>query len=485
MDSHLALHLKTDKTGLMKKIIFSILTLLLISVAASAQQNLRTAYFNDGYTFKYKMNPAMAPERGFFAFPALGNLGLGVESNLGLSTFLYPTSDGLTTFLNSSVNSDDFMKKLNKTNQMNLNVNASILAFGFRTGKAFHTVDLSLRADARAALPKSLFGFIKEGRSKGANSWDIAGAGVRADARLELAYGYSRPILDWINVGGRVKLLMGAARANVMIDKMNLTMSGEQWAIQSHGDAMISFPMTIGTQPGSNLVDFEEIIMPENIQEFLTPNIGFAVDLGATADFLDFLTASLSVTDLGFISWNNTTMMQAPEGKVTFDGFGTISTDPDSNNTIGDQFENLGEELLDMFTLEKVDDKLKKSSALAATIHAGIEARMPFYDRLTFGLLATHRVDGKYSWTEGRLSANIAPVNWLSASVSAAISDFGTSAGGVLNLHAPGFCFYVGVDSFTSLINVTPQFIPINRLNTNVSFGISFSFGKGVGRYYN
>ena len=141
----------------MKKITYIALSLaaFCLSTAVSAQQNLRTAYFTDGYTYKYKMNPAMTPERGFFAIPVLGNIGIVAESNLGLSTFLYPISDGLTTFMNNSVPAEEFMAKIKNNNKLNVNVNTSIIAFGFRTGKAFHTVDLSLRADARAAIPKS------------------------------------------------------------------------------------------------------------------------------------------------------------------------------------------------------------------------------------------------------------------------------------------------------------------------------------------
>ena len=68
------------------------LALLLSAVTAIAQQNLRTAYFLDGYTYKYKMNPALAPERSFISVPVLGNLSLGLESDLGLSNFLYMSS---------------------------------------------------------------------------------------------------------------------------------------------------------------------------------------------------------------------------------------------------------------------------------------------------------------------------------------------------------------------------------------------------------
>jgi hypothetical protein len=189
----------------MKRIIniiaFAAVTFL-SSVTVWGQQNLRTAYFLDGYTYRYKMNPAMTPERSFFAMPAIGNLGVGVESNLALSTFLYPTSDGnLTTFLNNSISDKTFLDRLNKSNKLNVSINESIISTGYRIGKSFHTIDLSLKADIGAALPKDLFAFVKTGSSSGATAWDISRTGVRAYARMELAYGYSRPIADWIRVG--------------------------------------------------------------------------------------------------------------------------------------------------------------------------------------------------------------------------------------------------------------------------------------------
>ena len=49
----------------MKRRYFLSFVLMLVSVVSlSAQQNLRTAYFLDGYTYAYKMNPAFQGERG-------------------------------------------------------------------------------------------------------------------------------------------------------------------------------------------------------------------------------------------------------------------------------------------------------------------------------------------------------------------------------------------------------------------------------------
>ena len=109
---------------------------------------------------------------------------------------------------------------------------------------------------------------------------------------------------------------------------------------------------------------------------------------------------------------------------------------------------------------------------------------MPFYERLSFGLLGTQRISGSYSWTEGRLSANLAPVNFFSLSCSCAASSFGNSVGAVVNFHFPGLNLYAGVDSFLPLLNVVPKYyIPVGHLNTNLALGLDITFGKAVGRY--
>lgn len=457
------------------------------SIAAFGQQNLRTAYFLDGYTYNYKMNPAMAPERAFFATPGMGNLGLGVESNLALSTFLYPTGNGnLTTFMNNSVSAEQFLDRLQVANRLNVSVNETLFATGYRIGKSFHTVDISLKADASAVLPKDLFAFVKTGSSAGATSWDISRTGIRSNAIMEFAYGYSRPIADWIRVGARLKVLMGIARADVLVDDLNLKMDGQEWAVTAHGNAEVSGPIGFGTVEGTNEIDMGDITLPdiEAISEYLVnPSLGVAVDLGATFDFLKYFTASVSVLDLGYVGWKSTTSAVMPGGKWSFDGFDNISFG--EGGGIDDEFDQLGESLGNMLKMEITENNITKSNSLAATVHVGLEARMPFYERLAFGLLGTQRMDGIYSWTEGRVSANLAATNWLSFAASYAVSDFGNSAGGVVNIHLPGLNLYAGLDSFLPLMNVTPQYIPIDSMNTNVTFGFNFTFGKAKGRYRN
>ena len=181
----------------MRKTIYMIFAALTLSVSAFAQQNLRTAYFLDGYTYAYKFNPAFQGERGFLAIPVIGKTGVGVESSLALSSFLYPTADGkLTTFMNPSVASTDFLGSLKEYNRTNISFDAPVFALGFFTGEMYHTLDVSIKTDARVGLPKSLFSFMKESTST-ADNWDIYNVGARADARIELAYGVSRRDLHY------------------------------------------------------------------------------------------------------------------------------------------------------------------------------------------------------------------------------------------------------------------------------------------------
>ena len=462
----------------MKKVFYILLAaFMMLPSLASAQQNLRSGYFLDGYVYKYKMNPAMAPERGFVAMPVLSNLSVGAETDFGLGTFLYPTETGITTFLSPRVDNETFLNNIDENNKANVNLDMTLLAVGFSKGKSYHTVDISMRTDLGVNVPGELFKFMKLGNSL-SNSWNIANVGARSATRLEASYGYSRSFLDdALRVGARAKLLWGVYRVDAAIDRLSLEMGEDKWIVGAHGNMMMSAPVSF-TVAEDNTIDFTALDTENLLPNLMKPNLGFAFDLGATYDFLDYFTASFSVLDLGMMSWKNTMLAETPDTQWEFSGFETIDVE-----TIEDEIAGLVEDITDVFSFEQKENGIKKSSMLAATIHAGIEARMPFYERLSFGMLYTQRLEKAYSWSEGRFAASVAPLDWLSATTNYAISNFGHSWGGAINIHAPGFGLFVGLDSFVPLFNVSPQFIPIASINTNLSLGINFTFGEYKGRY--
>ena len=464
----------------MKKAFYILLAaLMILPISASAQQNLRSGYFLDGYIYKYKMNPAMAPERGFFAIPILGNVSVGAETNLGLSTFLYPTESGrLTTFLSPRVSNESFLDNIAENNKMNYNLDLTVFALGFRTGKAYHTLDLSMRMDARMNVPGEFFKFIKVGGAMGDTSFDISELGVRSSARGELSYGFSYAFGKNLRVGLRAKVLTGVFIADIAMDQMTLEMGAEKWAVNTHGNMMFSAPVSSVDGKVNNLVDWASVYTDQWMERLSTPNFGLAFDLGATYDFLKYFTASFSVLDLGYIKWNNTMIAEIPQTAWKFEGFDSINSEE-----MSEQVNSMTEGLTDVFNFQVKENCVTKTAGLSATINAGIEARMPFYQRLSFGALYTQHFEGAYSWSEGRFAMSLAPTRWFSLSTNYAISHFGTSWGGAVNLHLPGLGIFAGLDSFSPLLNMTPQYLPIDSVNTNLAVGLNITFGKYHGRY--
>ena len=464
----------------MRKTIYMIFAALTLSVTAYAQQNLRTAYFLDGYTYGYKFNPAFQGERGFLAVPILGKTGVGVESSMALSSFLYPTADGnLATFMHPSVSSETFLGSLKDYNRMNVNLDVPVFALGFYTGNLYHTLDVSTRVDAGFGLPKSLFSFMKENTAVG-NTWDINNIGARADARIEYAYGVSCRLFDFINVGARFKVLVGLVNADLLVENINLKMAADEWSVGAKGHLDVN-----GVVGMEDIYDLDSITYPTSYEELknMEYSIGYALDLGVSVDFLDYFTASAAILDLGYIDWKQGFRATTPEGAESwkFTGFNDIVL-TDANASLKSQIDAIGDDLMKVFNLTKQQNYEPGRTNLSATAHVGLQARMPFYQKLSVGLLGTHRFDGPLSWTEGRASINVAPIKKISASCSCAISDFGSSVGAALNLHTAFLTLFAGVDSFLPLMEITPQYVPVNNWNTNLTLGLNFTVGAYRGR---
>ena len=463
----------------MKKI-YLIIVFILASVSLSAQ-NLRTGYFLDGYSYRYQFNPALQGDRGFLAIPIFSRIGVGVESSIGLRDYLYPTSSGtLATFLHPEISNDVVMRNLGNRTIANTNVDLNVLAFGFRVKKSYHTFDVSLKGNMDITLPGDVFRFMKVGGSDGNAVYDFSDLSLSSDAYAQVAYGFSRRFLDKFNVGIRLKGLMGIESMRTKIKDLSLKMDGDQWMVKAEGNAMFS------SIPASIAAGEDDITTEQLMSLVQKPNIGFAVDLGVSVDLFKYLTLSASIVDLGLISWNNVATYRLSNEPWVYEGF-NLSTD---QNVSSDFNEQLDAELNKLGSLFNVEDmtpemKAKHMQKLAMTAHVGVEARLPFYERLSVGILGTHRFNGSHSWTEGRFSLNWALLRWFSLAANYAISDLGHSYGAAINLHPQGFSLFLGTDSFRPVLALAPGegFVPLNEINTNVVLGVNFPFGKYNGRF--
>ncbi|MCI7615051.1 MAG: DUF5723 family protein [Bacteroidales bacterium] len=448
------------------------------AILPTSAQELRTSYFMETSNYRHQMNPALLDSPYFGMF--FSNINIGMTGNIGAKQFIFDTN-GLpgytgnyryTTFMDPNVDAKTFLNKLHDKNRFDLYLNYNLFSVGFKAWGGVNLLELNLRSNTNLTLPKGLFEFAKTAGEK--EHYEFGGLGMRTQNYMELALGHSRDINDQWRVGGKLKFLIGAAYADFTADNVTLDMTEDAWRIQSNAQVKASLLKSdvIHEDPSKNSADGRPRVKELDNFGFSLPGFGMALDLGVTYKPIENLTLSAAITDLGFISWKNTHHASS-QGDYTFDGFNNIyiGSDKDQTEDIDDQFDQIGDDLEEMFSV--YDDGTKTATqALAATLNVGAEYKLPAYDKLKFGFLYTSRIHGKYSWHQGMLNVGVRPVKWFECNVNGAVTSTGVTAGGMLSLKAPHFNFYIAADRFFSKLG--KQGVPLNSSNGNITFGMTF-----------
>lgn len=448
------------------------------AILPTSAQELRTSYFMETSNYRHQMNPALLDSPYFGLL--FSNINIGMTGNIGAKQFIFDTN-GLpgytgnyryTTFMDPNVDAKTFLNKLHDKNRFDLYLNYNLFSVGFKAWGGVNLLELNLRSNTNLTLPKGLFEFAKTAGEK--EHYEFGGLGMRTQNYMELALGHSRDINKQWRVGGKLKFLIGAAYADFTADNVTLDMTEDAWRIQSNAQMKASLLKSdvIHEDPSKNSADGRPRVKELDNFGFSLPGFGMALDLGVTYKPIENLTLSAAITDLGFISWKNTHHASS-QGDYTFDGFNNIyiGSDKDQTEDIDDQFDQIGDDLEEMFSV--YDDGTKTATqALAATLNVGAEYKLPAYDKLKFGFLYTSRIHGKYSWHQGMLNVGVRPVKWFECNVNGAVTSTGVTAGGMLSLKAPHFNFYIAADRFFSKMG--KQGVPLNSSNGNITFGMTF-----------
>lgn len=448
------------------------------AILPTSAQELRTSYFMETSNYRHQMNPALLDSPYFGLL--FSNINIGMTGNIGAKQFIFDTN-GLpgytgnyryTTFMDPNVDAKTFLNKLHDKNRFDLYFNYNLFSVGFKAWGGVNLLELNLRSNTNLTLPKGLFEFAKTAGEK--EHYEFGGLGMRTQNYMELALGHSRDINKQWRVGGKLKFLIGAAYADFTADNVTLDMTEDAWRIQSNAQVKASLLKSdvIHEDPSKNSADGRPRVKELDNFGFSLPGFGMALDLGVTYKPIENLTLSAAITDLGFISWKNTHHASS-QGDYTFDGFNNIyiGSDKDQTEDIDDQFDQIGDDLEEMFSV--YDDGTKTATqALAATLNVGAEYKLPAYDKLKFGFLYTSRIHGKYSWHQGMLNVGVRPVKWFECNVNGAVTSTGVTAGGMLSLKAPHFNFYIAADRFFSKMG--KQGVPLNSSNGNITFGMTF-----------
>ncbi len=467
----------------MKTIIKKIAAVALFGLAVPASaQELASTYFMETGNFNHQLNPALLKEGNIGGLFSNFNIGAGL--NVGAKDFFYKNPGDnkdeypLTTFMNPDISADQFMKTLPKNVRANLGLNMNIFSVAFEAFKGVNLVELNLRSQWGVALPGDLFHFMKTAGSN--EEYTFSDLGFRTQNYIELALGHSHKINEQWTVGGKMKLLFGAAYADFSANDFNITMNGDQWSIKGDADLNIAicdmditkedeYGNSVPAQAGDDFADLDGF---DNLKPGLS-GMGVAFDLGATYEPIKGLKVSAALTDLGFISWKNA-QKATTSAEWNFDGFDEeiyVTGGGNKENALEKQFERLGEDLEDVFAL-KYNGKGKHSRALAATLNLGVEYKLPMYDKLKFGFLYSGRMGNVLRNHQGVLTVGVRPVKCFEALLNLSGTTYGWSAGAILSLHAKHFNFHLGAQA--PFGKFSKDMYPLTGMNTHLNFGMTF-----------
>ncbi len=462
--------------------VYVALAMALASGGAMAQ-GLNSAYYTNDYKFRHTMNPAFGNEQNYVSVPVFGNLNVGIHGNFGYEDIIMDnpqygkgSDKRLTTFMHPDISAGDALKGFSSGNNRIIgDIGVTILSGGFKAFGGYNTVELNSKTSVGMSLPYELFAFAK---NIGNNTYNIGDINLRAQSYAELAFGHSRQIDDRLRVGAKVKLLFGIARGDVEFKDIKADLaSNDKWTIS--GDAKASMSLA-GFSYKSEEKDYNdddkgtyETVNDMDVDGGGLGGFGLAFDLGGVYKINDDWTVNAAILDLGFISWKNNMQASNREKSFEFNGFHDLAVKEGRGETFDDKADTYGDQLADFANLTDDGDQGSRTTGIGATVNVGCEYNLPAYRPITFGFLSSTRINGPYSWTEGRLSANWTPLSWLDGGVSFAVNSFTTSMGWVLNIHPKGCNLFIGMDHL--LGRSSKEGIPLSS-NASINMGVNIAW---------
>ena len=452
--------------------------MMMLGEAAQAQY-LRSSYFMEGTSARLQLNPGLQPTKGYFNMPIIGSFNMSASSNvLGTSDIIDLMDSGSDLYSN-----DKLFDRLKADNRLNVNLNTDILSFGWYRGKGFWSVNVGLRADFGAALAKDMFsmmrtmnGFALEDVAGTNQSYSLSNQTLNMKAYAEIGLGYSRRITEKLTVGGRVKVLLGLARAEMNINQfdLNLDVPNPQYAnyadyesrgelspsdwYGSHYDYSANGNVITTLKGGGMTFDNDGMIDDFDLDagDLGIAGSGFGIDLGASFKVWDNLTVSASILDLGFLKWKESETTVATVSGEAHEMIDASNYD----RYIGGDFLSFERFDFEEGSPEKVKTKTRLYSTLLLAGEYGL-----LNNKLSVGAMYTARFAEPKTLNELTFLATFRPKNWLNAAISySPIQASGKSIGLAVKLGP----LFVGTDY---------MFFGGNSKSVNGFLGISFPLG--------
>jgi len=450
-----------------------------MAFAANAQTN--TLYFMEDVPKNTSWNPAFMPRySGYISlFDIYGEVG---NNAMMLRDFVFKRNGRWTTAFSPSESIDELYRRIGGNINGDVRFGLSILNFGFRIKeKNFFTFGASLRGEAYSHIPKDFTRLLLYGTGR-EDSFDFSSAGLEAKLYGELGFGFIRQINDMWSFGLKLKALIGFAGVHSNIDELILQTSMDRWQLLSIADAYIMTPAVKYSATNKSL---STDINAKNL--FFPQGIGGAIDLGATYRPVENFTLSFAVTDLGLISWQNSSNIVNINTRGKFSFKGVEYHYRDNIDSLKSAYDRLVDNMKDSVKWS-VKQGINGSINQWLTANANIGAEYGILDnKISFAAMANARINYNRIMPELTLGVNFRPADWAKFYLSHTLSTRCASTLGLgVNLQAGPVNFYI-ISDFVPLSYVKVQnfdkaidntIIPYRNNRFNVQTGLAFTFGS-------
>lgn len=456
----------------MNKLLKSLAALSLLTPTTTVTaQSGSAAYFTENYLHRFQLNPAMANERDFVGCPILGSISLGLGGSLHLNDLIYDFNGMKVILTDSNIPVQQVARHIRTSNKLTALLSDNLLEAGFRMAGGYSTVTLSAHARGAADIPGSLIFMLKETDSR--PEFHIDPMRLKVSAYFQLALNHSRYIsaVPGLYLGATLKLLAGLGSADARFGSTSLRRIPQNnrqdiWEISSLAQIEGSAP-GLEYRVDYNPLDNRYIVTDLDLTRHRLNGWGAALDLGLTYTISAF-ELSLAFLDMGGLTWRNN-VMASTIGRHTFKASLNAFDIPDG--AWKEAIKSVRLAIGNLYQMQDIGDAGQRLTSLAPVINAGVSYRLPCYTPLTFGLLSTTHIEGPFTKSDIRLSANIRPVPVLAASASVVGGTEGFSLGWIISINCPGIALYAGMDR-------TPN--SLGRYGLPMSSAMTFNAGFDI-----
>ena len=400
-----------------------IAAILIIFALPSMAQQANTLYYMDRVFQSQTVNVSAIPvhkvQVGGLIVPVFGQLPPALYYNYGNNSFNYNhiIHFGKEEYKDSLIiDLPLLMKKVHKTTAIRNEFRLDVLNLSFKSkNNSAVTVSLAERVLFGTTLPKDLFEFAINGNKPymdEGKAHNLSKLSFNMCAFHELGIGFATEFAEKFSVGGRLKLLFGIADISTNVGSLNLTTNPDNYFITADADFQLRKSTTLFEYDtyGDSIVTNMDI--GKAFSSF--GNFGVGLDLGFTYNITDKISASIAVTDLGFINWMQNAQIASAKGEYTFEGVEfTFNKDSLGKLRYGvdtTKYKHIADSLIDMFDMKVVDKGYM--TWLPSNIFLG--ATYQLNEKIGFGVLYRGEIYRKTYNQSLTLSANSNINHWLS-----------------------------------------------------------------------